>query len=231
MSTHPVRQPILNAPAAVRWLVGATVVLHALRMILPIRWDNWVIENFAFISTRYSGADQGGDALALLWMPITHLFLHADWMHLILNMAFLLAFGSAIGRRMGAAQFLVFYAVCGVIAAFFWYVFFPDSVAVLVGASGAISGMVGAAARVSIWPPRHSSSALPFWRRSTVIAFVAIWMVLNIVFGVFPFLWGETYGGIAWQAHLGGFVAGFLLIGAFDGRGRLEPIASSYRFM
>ena len=56
-------------------------------------------------------------------------------------------------------------------------------------------------------------------------------MVLNIVFGVFPFLWGETYGGIAWQAHLGGFVAGFLLIGAFDGRGRLEPIASSYRFM
>jgi membrane associated rhomboid family serine protease len=232
MSTQSIKQPILNAPAAVRWLVGATVLAHAVRMILPTNWDNWVIETFAFIPARYSHMGQpGSDLLILLWMPVTHLALHADWMHLILNMAFLLAFGSAIGRRMGAIQFLLFYAICGVVAAFFWFLFSPNSTAVLVGASGAISGAVGAAARVSIWPPRHAGSALPFWRRSTVIAFVAIWLGLNVVFGVFPFLWGDTYGGIAWQAHLGGFIAGFFLISAFDGRGRLEAIASSFKIM
>jgi membrane associated rhomboid family serine protease len=90
--------------------------------------------------------------------------------------------------------------------------------------------MVGAAARVSIWPPRHSASALPFWRRSTIITFVVIWLLLNVVFGIFPQLITNTYAGIAWEAHLGGFIAGFLLISAFDGRGRVEPFVSPVTF-
>ena len=72
----------------------------------------------------------------LLVMAVGHMFLHADWMHLVLNMAFLLAFGSAVGRRMGAIQFLLLYLLCGLAAAFFWTWLYPPQVALLLGASG-----------------------------------------------------------------------------------------------
>jgi membrane associated rhomboid family serine protease/nitroreductase len=218
--------PILNAPPAVRWIVGITVAVHVLRLLLPIPVDDWVLETFGFFPGRYHAPVANGEELfAMLVSPITHLFLHADWMHLIMNMAFFLAFGSAVGRRMGSAQMLVLYFLCGIAAAFFWASLYAPQEALLFGASGAVSGMVGAAARVSIWPSRHASSAIPFWRRSTIITFVVVWLLLNVVFGIFPELISTSYAGIAWEAHLGGFIAGFVLIGAFDGRGRLEAVA------
>jgi membrane associated rhomboid family serine protease len=220
--------PILNAPNAVRWIVGIAVVIHLVRFLMPEALSDQVLETFAFIPARYATPASGSaDLFSMVVSPISHLFLHADWMHVIINMAFLLAFGSAIGRRMGALQFVILYGLCGIAACFFWDFLNPGSQAVLLGASGAVSGMVGAAARVSIWPPRHSGSALPFWRTSTIISFVVIWLVLNVVFGIFPILVTGDYAGIAWEAHLGGFIAGFLLIGTFDGRGRVEPAAPS----
>lgn len=223
--------PILNAPVAVRWLVSITVVAHLVRVLATEKLDNTILEVFGFMPARF-GLDGAGSIGfdGLLVMAVGHMFLHADWMHLVLNMAFLLAFGSAVGRRMGAIQFLLLYLLCGLAAAFFWAWLYPPQVALLLGASGAISGMVGAAARVSIWPP-HSGSALPFWRRSTVISFVVIWLALNIGFGIFPIFLSGDYGGVAWEAHLGGFIAGFLLIGVFDGRGRIEVVAPPYRFL
>jgi membrane associated rhomboid family serine protease len=221
--------PILNAPAAVQWIAGIAVAVHGLRMLLPEAFDLWMLETFAFFPGRYQmPVETPDDLLALVAAPIGHLFLHADWMHLTMNMAFFLGFGSAIGRRMGAVQFAVLYLLCGLAAALFWSWVNPQQQAVLLGASGAVSGMVGAAARVSIWPPRHAGSALPFWRRSTVITFVVVWLLLNVVFGIFPLMLSDAYAGIAWEAHLGGFIAGFLLIGAFDGRGRIETIAPPF---
>jgi membrane associated rhomboid family serine protease len=222
--------PILNAPAAVRWVVGIAVAVHAVRFLMPETYSDWVIETFAFIPARFLAPSGDNDLFAMIVPPVSHLFLHADWMHLIVNMAFLLAFGSAIGRRMGAGPFVILYLLCGVAASFFWDFLAGSPQAILIGASGAVSGMVGAAARVSIWPPRHSASALPFWRRSTVISFVVVWLLLNVVFGIFPVMLTDAHAGIAWQAHLGGFIAGFLLIGAFDGRGRIEPAESPARF-
>jgi membrane associated rhomboid family serine protease len=223
--------PILNAPSAVRWIVGITAVIHLARFLFPGSIGDWLLELFAYYPPRYDAPSAGVfDTIAMVVSPVGHIFLHADWMHLIINMAFLLAFGSAVGRRMGASQFVILYLLCGLAACFTWDFLNAASQAVLVGASGAVSGMVGAAARVSIWPPRHSPSALPFWRRSTIITFVVIWLLLNVVFGIFPFLITDEYAGIAWEAHLGGFVAGFLLIGAFDGRGRIEPVAVSASF-
>lgn len=221
--------PILNAPAAVLWIVGIAVAVHVLRMLLPAPFDQWVIETFAFFPARYQApVGSPSDLLAMIASPVGHLFLHADWMHLTMNMAFFLAFGSAIGRRMGAVQLVILYLLCGVAGAFFWAYLNPPSQAILLGASGAISGMVGAAARVSIWPPHHAGSALPFWRRSTIITFVVVWLLLNVVFGIFPIMVSDGYAGIAWEAHLGGFIAGFLLISAFDGRGRIETIAPPF---
>jgi len=223
--------PILNAPSAVRWIVGIAAAVHLVRFLMPAGLSEWVLETFAFVPARYEMPVSGGsDLFSMAVSPVSHLFLHADWMHLIVNMAFFLAFGSAIGRRMGTRQFVILYLLCGLAACFFWDFLNPPSQAILLGASGAVSGMVGAAARVSIWPPRHSGSALPFWRTSTIITFVVIWLLLNVVFGIFPLLITDAYAGIAWEAHLGGFIAGFLLIGAFDGRGRIEPAPSPVTF-
>ena len=223
--------PILNAPRAVSWIVGTAVVIHLVRFLMPEALSDQVLETFAFIPARYRMPTSGpADLFSMVVSPVSHLFLHADWMHVLVNMAFLLAFGSAIGRRMGALQFVIFYFLCGIVACFFWDFLNPVSQAVLLGGSGAISGMVGAAARVSIWPPQHAGSALPFWRTSTIITFVIIWLVLNVVFGVFPIFVSGDYAGIAWEAHLGGFIAGFLLIGVFDGRGRIEPFVPSAGF-
>jgi membrane associated rhomboid family serine protease len=221
--------PILNAPTAVRWIVGIAVAVHGLRMLMPASFDDWMVETFAYLPARSELPDGGpGGFLAQVISPVGHLFLHADWMHLVMNMAFFLAFGSAIGRRMGAIQFVALYLICGVAAAFFWAFLNPGQQALLLGASGAVSGMVGAAARVSIWPPRHTGSALPFWRQSTIVTFVAVWLLLNVGFGIFSNGLSDAQGGIAWEAHLGGFIAGFLLIGIFDGRGRIETVAPPF---
>lgn len=220
------RQPILNAPAAIRWLTGITVLIHIVRELLPITYQRAVLERFVFEPVRLqptSGATP--EWLTTAMTSISHLFLHADLSHLVMNVAFLLAFGTAVARRMGAPQFILLYCLCGAFAAFFWSWLFPGNYAILLGASGAISGMVGAVARVSLWPSRSIGTALPFLRRKTVISFVMIWLVFTVAFGIFPLFLPDDVGGIAWEAHIGGFLAGFVLIALFDGRGRLQPVA------
>src|SRR3546814_10452144 len=149
------------------------------------------------------------------------MFLHANFMHLALNMALFLAFGTAVARRMGPVAFLTLYATTGVWSAIFWCWLQPGSLAPLIGASGAVSGMVGAIAFLSFRPPSLDRGPLPFRRRSTAVAFVVVWLVVNFVFGVVPLDAIGIDGDIAWEAHLGGFVAGFLLMPFFDGRGRI----------
>lgn len=209
----------------VRWIVGVTVLVHLLRLIMPADIEEMLFNSLAFVPDRYAGPYAGGSLLSQLLPPIGHLFLHADLMHLIMNMAFLLAFGSAVARRMGPILFLIFYLICGVFAAFFWMWVYGGHQAVLIGASGAISGAVGAVCRISLWPPRRLGQSIPLWNRRMTINFVLIWLVLNVAFGLFPIFIGQGYGGIAWEAHLGGFIAGFGLVGFFDGRGKIELFA------
>jgi membrane associated rhomboid family serine protease len=221
----------LNAPAAVRWIVGVTVLVHVLRLIVPAGIEEELFNALAFVPDRYGAGNAEGSLLLKALTPLGHMLLHADWMHLIMNMAFFMAFGSAMARRMGPLLFFLFYALCGVFAAFFWMWLYGSNEAVLIGASGAISGMVGAVCRVSLWPSRRLGSALPLWNRRMIINFVLIWLALNLVFGFVPIFVGDSYGGIAWEAHLGGFLAGFLLIGLFDGRGRRETVAQDPGFL
>ncbi len=202
------------------------MLIHIVRELLPKAYQLAVLEQFVFEPVRLQPPNGAIPAwLTTAMTSISHLFLHADLSHLVMNVAFLLAFGTAVARRMGAPQFILLYCLCGAFAAFFWSWLFPGNYAILLGASGAISGMVGAVARVSLWPPRHIGTALPFLRRKTVISFVVIWLVFTVAFGIFPLFLPDDVGGIAWEAHIGGFLAGFVLIALFDGRGRLEPVA------
>jgi membrane associated rhomboid family serine protease len=149
---------------------------------------------------------------------LTSMFLHGSWMHLLGNMWFLWLFGNNIEDSMGHVRFLVFYLACGVAAALLQVVFNPDSPIPMVGASGAISGVMGAylvlypRVRVYVLVPIGIipiSIALPAW---TMLLY---WAGLQFVSGLFGIMGGEDRGGVAFWAHIGGFVAGIALIKLF----------------
>ena len=144
----------------------------------------------------------------------TSMFLHGGWMHLLGNMWFLWLFGNNVEDSMGRARFVVFYLVCGVAAAVAQVITNPASIVPMVGASGAISGVMGAyvvlypRVRVFTMVPLGffiTSLALPAW------VMLGYWMLLQLLGGFGP--GGE--GGVAFWAHIGGFVAGVVLIKAF----------------
>lgn len=150
----------------------------------------------------------------LLWLtPITAMFLHGDLLHLIGNLLYLVVFGDQIEDRLGRTRFLLFYLCCGVLAAAAHFVSDPDSVIPMLGASGAISGVLGAYCRY--FP----------WNRVTVLVPILIIPLLLPMPAIIPLgLWfvGQwvslTAGqpGVAWLAHIGGFIAGFVLIRKLD---------------
>jgi len=174
----------------------------------------------AFIPIRYSG-QFALDTYAFTSM-VTYAFLHGGLAHLGINMIWLAAFGSPLANRLGTTRFLGFWVVTGIAAVALHYVLHRFDQSPLVGASGAISGMMGAAARFAFridrgaGKPAFAGAVLPvslvLRSRSTVV-FLAVWMVVNLVTGLVGFAPGDAR--IAWEAHIGGFLSGFILIGWF----------------
>lgn len=159
-------------------------------------------------------------ALALL----TSLFLHADWLHLGFNMLFLWVFGNNIEERLGRIRYLPFYLLCGVVASLAQVLVDPGSDIPLIGASGAISGILGAYLvlypRVRVWTVVLPLFFLPF--KLPAWLWLAIYLGLQLLY-----LGGDATaggGGVAYMAHIGGFIAGALLIRPFlVGRGADPP--------
>lgn len=221
----PAREPIFNLPAIVLAIMALCVGVHVLRLyVLTPQQDFELLVDTAFIPVRYSG--QYDIDFYAFTSPITYTFLHGGWAHLMVNMIWLAAFGSPLANRIGALRFALFFVVTGIAAAFFFYAIHPQMQAPLVGASGSISGMMGAAARFAFHVDRSSGKGafagplLPFgavFRSRATLSFLAVWMIINIVTGVVGFVPGED-SQIAWEAHIGGFLAGFLSLRFFDRR-------------
>jgi membrane associated rhomboid family serine protease len=142
---------------------------------------------------------------------LSSMFMHGDLMHLFGNMLYLWIFGDNLEDRLGHIRYAVFYLVCGIIAALAQILSDPNSVIPLVGASGAISGILGG---YILLFPRRNVRAIVFFNLIQVPAFVAlgIWIGFQVLQGYFARA-GE--GGVAYTAHIGGFVAGLLLIKIF----------------
>jgi membrane associated rhomboid family serine protease len=195
---------MFNAPWTVVVLCVGLIALYAAQWLML---SDKVVEQLALTRT---GLAHGR------WQTLfTSMFLHGSWPHVLLNAVAALAFGPPVARLFGprlrgAVAFFAFYLVCGLLAGLgFAAVDFKDVGAV--GASGAISGLVGAAARII---EGHGRVGPIFGR--TVAAMTAGWVFANVVLGVNP---GWTPGAagmaVAWQAHLAGYAAGLLLIGPF----------------
>lgn len=232
------REPILNVPPVVVVLLVTLGLVHAVReWFLPNDVDRVLVLALAFIPVRYDagvltdGILPGGWG-AEIWSFFTYAFLHADWMHLGFNAIWLLAFGSPVARRFGSWRFLLFFAATVAAGAVAYLLAHAGELSPMIGASAGISGMMGAAARFAFEPggsldmwqgDRTNADRVPAapllvaLRNPRVFTFVGVWFGLNLLFGLgsVPLLTGENQS-VAWEAHLGGFLAGLLLFSLFD---------------
>jgi membrane associated rhomboid family serine protease len=147
---------------------------------------------------------------------VTSMFLHGSWMHLLGNMWFLWIFGDNVEDSMTRPRFAAFYLLCGLAAAFAQVVTGPDSIVPMVGASGAISGVMGA--YLVLFPRVRVFALLPLGFFLTSVALPAwmmlvYWVGLQLLSGVASI--GQTGGGVAFWAHVGGFAAGVVLVKLF----------------
>lgn len=231
LQSAPPRQPFFRAPPIVLWLIGGLAALHVARVMQPgNRADDAVFE-FGLYPLRYSSAFLESHMAnpGTVWeraLPfVSYIGLHNDWTHLIINCLWLLAFGPIVARRLGPMLFVFFFLACGVVGALTYLALNWESQVPVVGASGSISGLMAAALRMlpsqTPWAVPGETPLAPLFSRQILI-FTAIWAAINLLTGVTGLGMGGESGLIAWQAHLGGFVAGLLLCGPFD---RLRPRA------
>jgi membrane associated rhomboid family serine protease len=230
-------EPIFNVPAVVTVTLALLALVHGVReWALSPEADNDLLWLLAFVPARYEssviglGAYPGGVA-ADVWTFVTYALLHGSWLHLGLNAVWLLAFGTPVARRFGAARFLTFFAVCAAGGAAAHLAVYAGTRVPMIGASAAISGFMAAAIRFAFQrggPLRllgnnqddaYRVPALPLaavLRDPRVLIFLGVWFGLNLLFGLGSIGVDGSDQSIAWQAHIGGFLAGLLAFPLFD---------------
>ena len=256
----PRHERMFNAPAVVVALALAFIAIYAAFDWASPRVRDFLLVNFAFIPGRLTVSLWPTEAIKLLirartdpaaleqiralrdlhaltgglkpWTALTYAFLHGSWTHVLLNTVWLIAFGPPVARRFGTMRFLIFMAVAAVVSSLAQWISAPMEFAPLIGASGADSGLMGAATRF-MFQPGAPLSATGFSRGSAMEAvpaaslgriladsrariFVGVWLVTNFVFGAFARPLGLSDMPVAWIAHLGGFAVGIFLFPFFD---------------
>jgi len=217
------RQPAFNVPAIVLGLIAVLASAHGLRLALPPAQSADLVNAYALIPARllFDGS---------IWdkaVPfVSYMAIHGDWSHVGINCLWLLAFGPIVARRFGAPLFLLFFLVCGVAAALLFLAFDWGGSDPVVGASGAISGLMAAGIRLlpgrTPWGRPGEGPMAPLFSRQ-VLGFSAVWMVMNVLVGVWGLGMAPAGQAIAWQAHLGGYLAGLALARTFDGLRSAAP--------
>ena len=175
-----------------------------------------------------------GDGSLQWWTPVTYAFLHADWMHVGLNCLWLAVFGAPVALRFGPVRFLALFLWGSILGAFAHHLLHPTQFMPLVGASAGVSAAMAAACRFIFQPggPLGGGSIVGYspklamqvpaiglmdsLRDRRVLQFIGVWFVINLAVGLFSGPLGVTSSAIAWEAHIGGFIAGFLCFGWFD---------------
>ncbi len=227
-------EPILTLPGALTAYIALLAVIH-LRVLLPPDLEAWTIDVFGFIPKRYDATLLAtpfpGGAGAEVWSFLTYSLLHANLSHIGFNVLWLLPFGSAVARRFGTARFFLFMAATAIAGALAHLLTHEHAIAPMIGASASVSGTMAAAIRFAFVRGSFLSfsrgdadaaaqvPALPLMqalRDPRVIAFLAVWFGVNIVFGVGSIAIGSEGASVAWQAHIGGFFAGLVLFSLFD---------------
>lgn len=214
--------PSREKPFVTLLIISINVLIFVFQTTLPTALVDDFIQIFGFVPHRLTYALQHD----LMWGIIisffsifTSMFLHGSWMHLIGNMWSLWLFGDNVEDRMGHFKFFIFYILSGFFAAITHYIFNFNSPIVTVGASGAIAGVMGAyfvmfpLSRIITLIPVFW---LPFFIEIPAVIFIGFWFISQVSHGILT-LFGPVYAfGIAWWAHIGGFLFGALTVPLFN---------------
>lgn len=216
-----------NPSASAPLVTVALIVLNALVFVYQIslevggaegaRAAQAFVEEFGLVPCRLTGACRvGSEVPAPILTIFTSMFMHGGLFHIGGNMLYLWIFGDNIEDAMGHVRFVIFYVACGIIAVFSHAVTDPSSTVPMVGASGAISGVLGA--YLLLFPRAQVLVLIPLglYTRTMYVpaAFVlGLWFVMQVLSGGMSI--GRSGGGVAFFAHVGGFLAGMALIGLF----------------
>ena len=175
------------------------------------------------------------DADGMPWTFVTYALLHGSWAHVLLNGVWLAAFGSPVARRCGAWRYGVIALAATAAGGLLHVLIDPLSTVPLIGASAGVSGLMAAAVRFAFHPPEPAGAAAVPWQRPvptrlqtipelfrnrSAVVFLVIWFVTNLLFGLAALPLGLSDAPVAWDAHLGGFVVGFLLLPLVERIGR-----------
>jgi membrane associated rhomboid family serine protease len=221
----PPRTHVFNLPGAILATMALLAVIYAVQtLILSDSGVEALFFDFGFIPLRYvtSLSEQGPQ---LFWTPLTYSLLHGNLEHILFNSLWLMAFGAPVARRIGWVRYTVFWVLSSAASAALHAALNWGDPTVLIGASGVVSALMGAACRFAF--PSERRTALPAhlnprlsivqtFRSRTVVMFMLFWFLGNILIAVGIPLIGDAGQPIAWDAHIGGFVFGFLLFSLFD---------------
>jgi membrane associated rhomboid family serine protease len=199
-----------TVPYVTYGLIAANVLFFGLELLS----GDAFIEQWAFVPVRFL-ANPFAASLTLF----TSMFMHAGWAHLLGNMLYLWIFGDNVEDRFGHLKFLIFYLICGLAATFGQLIFNTGSSIPNLGASGAIAGVLGA---YIVLFPKGKINVMQGERAIQVPALIVIglWFVLQFFSGIGSLATTADTGGIAYMAHIGGFLAGILLTFLFRGKDR-----------
>jgi len=224
--------PSRSVPVVTRALILINVVVFFFELSLSRESIIQLFYLFGVVPARFTDPEWAasiGFPIGSYWSLLTHQFLHGGWLHIVANMWTLWIFGDNVEDRMGPLRFIIFYLVCGVLAALTQVLVTPDATIPSVGASGAIAGVLGAyllffpTARLIVLIP---ILFFPFFFELPAVIFLVFWFFIQLFSGTAILASPQQVGGIAFWAHIGGFIAGMLLCRFFvrrPVRRRLQP--------
>jgi membrane associated rhomboid family serine protease len=183
----------------------ALIALNILFFLVELVGGDAFIETWAFVPSRFL-ANPAGDFVTIF----TSMFMHAGWLHIGGNMLYLWIFGDNVEDRFGHAKYLVFYLICGIAATFAQLAFSMGSGIPNLGASGAIAGVLGA--YLLLFPQRSVRVMVGAGvTEMPALIVIGLWFVLQLFSGIGSIAAASDTGGVAYMAHIGGFIAGVVL--------------------
>jgi membrane associated rhomboid family serine protease len=202
-------QPSRHVPVVTWLLIGLNSLAFFYELSLTPRELELFLQLVGMVPARIAS-----DPTAL-WTMLSSMFFHGGWMHFLGNMWTLYLFGDNVEDRLGPVHYLLFYLLCGLAAGWAQFAAQPNSPLPAIGASGAIAGVLGAyfvmfptSTIITLVPVFF----LPLFLEVPAVVYLGVWFLTQLFSGVLSLSGAPQMGGVAWWAHIGGFVAGLLLL-------------------